>query len=357
MREEDVGLSVDNYLGLNKEFYSAEPHEHIVRKLNLLLLYAGRPDDIEDLLAEGVEFGRIGLTVDPEREEPDSEEVDRERRNFVTIEVENLYHHTIETLLRLYLAHEGSPECPWLEISRLKTPGAFKTQLENRFLNDDLGVVEKFNRLGPVLVGIPPERFPGGPEALLRVLNALEETLEIFTSDLLEGAARYNAAKHGLVVQAGHHGMRLGGTEGQPEVVSADGPAMTYLEARPSTEVGEDGEVLPGRRKWNRVTAWLDVEGRIGAIRIAAYLLEAIWGIGKANRIEGETEVQLFPMEKNLHEILDPEKPWSVSGMAWTLLYDGVLGYEERTGELIASVRNVRVPKPTNEDGQLTEEE
>jgi hypothetical protein len=55
MAEEDLGLSADNYNGPNREFYSAKPHEHIVRKLNLLLLYAGRPDDVEGLLAEGVD--------------------------------------------------------------------------------------------------------------------------------------------------------------------------------------------------------------------------------------------------------------------------------------------------------------
>lgn len=349
MREEDVGVSADNYLGLNQEFYSAKPHEHIVRKLNLLLLYAGRPDDVEDLLAEGVEYGRVAMTVTENDDEPDPEEVEKDRKNYVTIEVESLYLHTIETLLRFYLAHEGHPECPWLEISRLRVPSAFKEQVEKRFLGDDLDLVDRFNRLGPILVGIPPEAYPGGQETLGPVLKALEETLEIFAHDFLDGAARYNAAKHGLAVQAGRHGMRLGGDDGKPEIISADGQAMNYLEVRPSTNVDGDGKGTPGRKKWNRVTTWIDVEGRIASIRIAAYLLEAIWGIGRVSRIQGETDVQLFPMEKNLHEIVKPEKPWTVSGMAWTLVYDdGEGSYEERTGEVIASIHNVAAPKSEN---------
>lgn len=349
MREEDVRLSADNFLGLNQEFYSAKPHEHIVRKLNLLLLYAARPDEVEDLLAQGVEYGRVAMTVTDDDDEPDLEEVEKDRKNFVTIEVESLYLHTIETLLRFYLAHEGHPECPWLEISRLRVPSAFKEQVEVRFLSDDLDLAEKFNRLGPILVGIPPESYPDGHEKLVPVLNALEETLEIFAHDFLDGAARYNAAKHGLAVQAGRHGMRLGGEDGKPEIMSADGQAMNYLEVRPSTKRDGDGTGTPGRKKWNRVTTWIDVEGRIASIRVAAYLLEAIWGIGRVRRIEGETDVQLFPMEKNLHEIVKPEEPWTVSGMAWTLVYDdGLGGYEERTGELIASIHNVAAPKPQN---------
>lgn len=340
MAEEDLGLSADNYNGLNREFYSARPHEHIVRKLNLILLYAGRPDDVEKLLAEGVEYGRVALTVtENEDAERGDEEVDNDRKAFVTIEVESLYHHTVETLLRFYLAHEGHPECPWLEISRLRNHTTFKENVRRRFLSDDLDLVEKLNRVGPILIGIPPDKFPGGQEKLVPVLKALEDTLEIFASDFLEGAARYNAAKHGLAVQAGHYGMRLG--DGNDSIVSADGQAMTYLEVRPSTVADENGNAVPGRKKWHRATTWIDVAGQIAAIRIAAYLIEGIWGIGRTVRVDDESDVRLFLMERNLHEIVPPEKPITVRRMAWTLLYDDEEGgFEDQTGELFGSIRN-----------------
>jgi hypothetical protein len=76
-----------------------------------------------------------------------------------------------------------------LEISRLRNYATFKKQVRQRFLPDDLDPVEKFNRLGPILIGMPPDRFPGGQEKLVPVLKALEDTLEIFASDFLEGAA------------------------------------------------------------------------------------------------------------------------------------------------------------------------
>lgn len=120
MSDAAAGLSADNFDPLNREFYSAKPHEQFVRKLNLLLLYAGRADEVDGLLKDGVAYDRLTLTHDPDKE-PAADEIEKSRLEYVTIETEILYHHAIETLLRLYLAHEGHPECPWLEISRLQS--------------------------------------------------------------------------------------------------------------------------------------------------------------------------------------------------------------------------------------------
>jgi len=62
--------------------------------------------------------------------------------------------------------------------------------------------------------------------------------------------------------------MRLG--EGDDPIVSADGQAMSHLEVRTSTVTDEDGTTVPGRKKWNRVTTWIDVEDQI---RVADSLL------------------------------------------------------------------------------------
>jgi hypothetical protein len=55
--------------------------------------------------------------------------------------------------------------------------------------------------------------------------------MEVFAGYFLDGAARYNASKHGLAIQANEQNLRLGNEE-IPEIMSAGGPALTSLEIR-----------------------------------------------------------------------------------------------------------------------------
>lgn len=339
MSDAAAGLSADNFDPLNREFYSAKPHEYFVRKLNLLLLYAGRADEVDGLLEDGVTYDRLTLTHDPDKE-PAADEIKKSRLEYVTIETEILYHHAIETLLRLYLAHEGHPKCPWLEISRLRNPGHFKAQLQRRLLSDELDTIEKYERLHPILVGVTPETFPGGPERLSLVLRSIEDTMAMFAGDLIDDAARYNASKHGLAIQANEQGMRLGNEE-IPEIMSADGPALTYLEIRAATQRTEVGAVR--KKKWHRVTAWIDIDARLSAIRIAAYLMEAIWGLGRRAVTGEDKDIQVFLMEQNVDDMVNRKRPWSLAGFAQALLYDDGQGwYEEREAELITKIHTSR---------------
>jgi hypothetical protein len=202
-------------------------------------------------------------------------------------------------------------------------------------LSDDLELIEKYNRLHPVLVGIPPNAFPGGPERLFVVLKAIEETMEIFAGDFLDGAARYNASKHGLAIQANEQNLRLG-NEKIPEIMSAEGPALTYLEIRQTNK---------DREKWHRVIAWIDIDSRLTAIRIAAHLIEAIWGLGRRAATGEDEDLQLFLMEQNVDDMVSREQPWTLAGFAQALLYDDGEGwFEEREAELITRIHDFPIP-------------
>ncbi len=128
----DYLLATENYAALNERFYEASPHEYFDQRLGLLLLAAGKPEEVEKLLQGGISFGQLGLraTQDEAQHATESPETkQRKRERFITAEAEVLLHHASEALLRLYLAHEpvigadGPPAihpCPWLQIARLR---------------------------------------------------------------------------------------------------------------------------------------------------------------------------------------------------------------------------------------------
>lgn len=335
MRQEDSGLSEVNYGPLNAEFYRANPHEYFVRRLNSLILQAGRPDDLDRLMREGIEYRTltVGPAADTEHQDQDADDLE----TYLALEAEILYHHSIETLLRLYLAHESSPTCQWLELARLRGPADFKERVEERFLSDQLSKAEKWERLHPVLVGAPAESLPHGEEQLIRVMDALESAMTTFASDFFGGANRYNAAKHGMAVRAEEQALRVG--EGGR--LSAQGIAIDYLEAK-----GQP-------KRWHRTTAWVDTDMRMGLTRIAAYLIQAVWEIAKKRYTDSIGTAQVYLLDKDLSDLVSRGRPWSLDSFSFSLIYEHHDGtYMERTGNLVTSVFNNPMPEQWRRESQ-----
>jgi hypothetical protein len=271
----DVNLAEDESArGLNRAFYSAEPHEYFWHRLWLLMI-AG--DESIDL----AEFARRGLTVDgfkagpserPESEpHPEADKEEERRRRFVITDAAALLHHVSETLLRFYLAHEPLPACPWLEIVRERSFSRFKKRVGARFV--DAAEEDGANReaLARILYGtadratLTPAPDPADWEAGL--LN-LERWMRFFAREFLENAHLYNSVKHGLAVQPGEASMQLD----DGSVISAEGPAVAYLEERE----------IQGRRMWAETTHWLKVGQLLAASYFGILLMRALWEIGRA---------------------------------------------------------------------------
>ena len=320
MKQEDQGLSDVNFEPLNEEFYSARPHEYFVMRLNSLILQAGRAEDVQRLLHEGVTYRELSLSSAPDHVHDPGDQDGLE--TYVALEAEVLYFHAIETLLRLYLAHEAQSVCPWLDLARVRTPGEFKKLVKSRFMNDQLSEVEKWEKLAPILIGIPASAYPHGSEHYLRVLGALESAMAAFAADFLGGAARHNSAKHGLAMRASHENLRVAGG-----VLSASGIAIKHLDIQGSP------------KRWHETTSWADVDMRMALIRIAAHLIEAIWDIARVRYTGAEGPVQVFLMDLDLHQFVSRGRPWSMDGFSLSLIYERPDGtYAERTGGLLVSV-------------------
>ena len=119
---------------LNETFYRTAPHDYFRQRLFNLLLVASKSDEIADLAGETITYGSLQVGRSPgsaSNEEENSALVEQ----FVATEAEILLHHISETLLRLYLAHETAPLCPWIEVTRLRNFREFKESARELFLS------------------------------------------------------------------------------------------------------------------------------------------------------------------------------------------------------------------------------
>lgn len=100
-------LAPEQFPELNQAFYATRPWEYFRQRERLLALTAGAPEKLLAVGREGVQVGRLHFQLDGDSAGEMQDAEDRER--FLLADSELLLHHVSETLLRLYLAHEGLP--------------------------------------------------------------------------------------------------------------------------------------------------------------------------------------------------------------------------------------------------------
>jgi len=315
-RSPDADLASENYLGLNTTFYEASPHGYFSERLSNLLLVASKGAALDALIAEGFEFG--GLSVPASQSSGVSEEERaKAAEHFVTAETEVLSHHVGETLLRLYLAHEGVPACPWLELSRMRTPTEFKASVRRRFgAETDVPGAKRRAEVAKVfyLTDTREALKPAPSEAAWNTsLDVIEEYLSHFARQHLDQAALYNAAKHGLAVRPSR--MSLKWNDGA--LVSVDGAVMQYLYLRDRDD---------GLRRWYQGTHWVRRDMQMALISRACQLIEALWVAARFRYVPNTrgagAESRLFgrPTPSELMMAAD-ERGFVITDMGQELIY------------------------------------
>lgn len=257
--------------GINRWFYGARPFVYLRQRVLALMAMTGAPAHIEAALAEGITIGEL-VSREDESDKDDKRDLtsDEARASFLTTESEVLAHHVGETLLRLYLAHEGVPACPAWEMAKVQRPGDFKRRVEKRFKKAD--AKQDLPRVAEVFFGaadvstlklepIPPEGCGPDPQNV-------EYYLRHFAEHILEHANAYNAAKHGLAVKTTRMSMRLG----DGSLLSRDGETISYLEkARNQT----------GDWQWQMTTTWIEADCSLAFSMIACNLIEQLWNMAR----------------------------------------------------------------------------
>jgi hypothetical protein len=271
VRAEDENLDPDQWADLNAEFYRAEPEAYFIRRLRYLVLAIADAPAVRAAQCEGVEYGEIA--VPPEADEYDSEGAVA----YGAMETTNLLHHLAETIMRLYLAHEGRPDCPWLEVARLRAPSEFKARLET--LRGSLHERETVKRLLTVFraATTAAEMDPTGSlsdEQWEEYADGLVKMVDSLCSLLLGEASLYNATKHGLAVVPSKGGFSLTSVTGPEFVAASQGPTVVHLDR------GEPAE--QGVRKWRRVYAPVPIESNIAMSQFLITQLRSLWMVARA---------------------------------------------------------------------------
>jgi hypothetical protein len=312
--KEAPGLAPENYERLNEGFYSTEPHDFFARRLGLLLLAAARGREMSALFEEGIEVGdvKLGRAPDaPPLSEDELLEDDRLRERFVLTEAASLLHHASETLLRLYLAHEELPPCPWLEVARERHFAPFKAKVRSRIVerpaDDDFT-----EALARVFYG-PSDPMPEiSPHDWRGSLENIANWLRHFGNWFLDDAGIYNATKHGFAIQADRLSFRLTPTGQSSAVLDADGDAVTFLQ-------------LDDEGRWRIANRWIDLNELLVSTWMATQLLGNLWTIGKWRYMgERPERVKFFegPLYMAFREALAKKKSGFVpTHLSMTLTY------------------------------------
>lgn len=262
----DVGLSGADFRGLNDRFYAADPADYFGRRHIALIVAAGHPGELDALFRSGTKIGEFAVpAAATPRSEPTEAEV-RDRHRYVVAESQVLLHHVAESLMRIFFAHAGDPPCPWLELARVRRPGAFKAKLKH-FLEEPARGRTK--PIGRVFFGNSRPSAKTPTRTWVRGRRNIDRLLRYFAELLLSDAELYNAAKHGFAVQPGTHGMQLG----DGSVIKVEGDAVENLELLRSD---------PNHDRWAVTTTWVEIDRSLLLVYLATTLLDALWRVARA---------------------------------------------------------------------------
>jgi hypothetical protein len=282
-----IDSPADALVELNREFYEGSPADYVFRRLVLLAIEHGRPEVIDAVLKEGVTAGAISLS---RSEAPNDSSPDREARaEFVVADLWQLLHHASESLFRRSFAHVGLPDCPALEMAKVRDFRRFKDQVRRRFAQHS-GDQEQLEELALVFCGVrSAERFKVLNEDEFRaMLENIEGYLRFFARTFLD-ADSYNAAKHGIAIRTGFSRLRL--EIDHQDFGATEGAHVDFLRNRS----------VQGKRRWELATKWFDRDKAFAQIMAAKVMIEALWVVAR-NRYLGEPMDALPRLDQVRHE-------------------------------------------------------
>ena len=256
---------------LNRQFYHEDgPGEFLLMRFHALCVIGGAYEPFKDILAEGVEFAGSTLSLDS-TDDPDSTEVESDRafqQHYLRIETHHLKHLAIETLVRLFLGHKESPECPWFEISKELNFGKFKKAVDTLIVNAGRETLQ--SDVAFVLLGHSAD-LTTASEEVLNYSSNLARFLRLFASDWLQEAKSYNATKHGLTAIPGEANLSIGVSPDRMYEI-AYGDRLAHLSTK---------GWIDGRRDWAVTTRWIRKEQAVPSIYITIQMLRALWSVAR----------------------------------------------------------------------------
>ena len=328
VREE---LRPPDFDDLNRQYYEEDgPGEYLMMRFHALCVIGGAYEPFKDILAEGVKFAGSTLSLVGSTDDPDSPGVEADRafqQHYLRIETHHLKHLAIETLLRLFLGHTDSPECPWFEISKEFNFGKFKGTVDTHIVNAEPETLQ--SDVAYAILGHSGDLTTASEEVLNYSTN-IARFLRLFASDWLEEAKSYNATKHGLTAIPGEANLSIGVSPDRM-VEIAYGDRLAHLSTK---------GWIDGKRDWAVTTRWIRKEQAVPSIYLTIQMLRALW---KVARVRYGISENSGPLELPSPDFT-PEKLQEVEGSCTREL--------SRT----AFTEFKSLPSPTNAEPPATED-
>ncbi len=272
----------DEIRWLNRKFYENSPATYFRDRLQMLILRAAHPNVIDDAIGHDTKWGQLQLRAESYKGDSGDVAAEKEaaRSRFLVAESQVLLHHVGEALLRMYLAHERHPLCPWMEIVAYKNQKLFREQVAE-IAADDWPEVRTLAAGWVFLGGVPkddplPSEWTGPRDRSVRLLRIIAERIN---GDSLI----YNAAKHGFTAISGTGGLSVRPVddappedfaifETNPHFLTASGVTVAYLEREGTPKKGYE---------WYENTLWANPEKDAWLIHLAIIQMEALWTIAR----------------------------------------------------------------------------
>jgi hypothetical protein len=275
---------------VDERFYEAFPRDYFHDSLMLALAALQAPRRTLSVLTEDQFFrGSDDENVLQLRLDPD--DLDEESyRKTAKLQIVNLYYHTLETFLRLFLAHRPGVDRPWLEMARETEFRKFKSKAAKlariSATWDGSHTEDEAFRLA-----FWPERSPDDQDA--RLLSAAKEWMRLAASETIDGPA-YNAFKHGLGLQSGEELLAWYPAGQDPRqnrdaepVFKADGDALILLRWEKEAD---------GSRHWVRETRWLRLKEKISVTFVVhRWYIPALLAVGATRFLGRDLEPFSLP--------------------------------------------------------------
>ncbi|MGH2724369.1 MAG: hypothetical protein ACRDI0_08920 [Actinomycetota bacterium] len=304
---ENAALSIEE---LNKMFYARYPRQYF--KSALQLAAASYHDPVQALspLSEQVHLkgepdeGVLQMQVTVE---PDEVEAIRETAR---LQIVSLYFHSLETFLRLFLAHAPGIECPWMQLVRDEGPPfvAKLKQLEDISATWESGEKPEDEH---VLMAFFPVR---DPEPGVKAAFGNAKSWLRFAAQECRRARVHNAFKHGISVRSGEPGLAV------------------FSRADPRTEAGAkpvvewSGEALitlarvkrPDRsRDWVMEHRKLPVTETIGIVFLVQRWIQAILDVGELRYLNHRPADRIDVPNVSYEELIERIRSKKESSPPW----------------------------------------
>lgn len=263
-KNDTLHITSEKYNELNREFYNSYYSDYFTDKLIVLgSLYSHHEELLKVINNNDVTIEKLSFR--PQESIPYITDINP----LVKMELTALYYHSIETFLRIFLAHSTFKPCPWLELSRVSNYSKFKEHVAELSLgNFNLShgeckeqeiLLKLFYCTNDIHI------IQGVPKTITNTeaANYLKEWITWSARELLE-VYDYNAYKHGLSLYSKPLKMELQVTS--TETIESESETMVFIGKEYTTK-----GIL-----WKKITQFASLGERGIRIHILSMLIKNI---------------------------------------------------------------------------------